>query len=241
MTMTEQLHFCTSLADATGLPVVADADDGYGGVLQVARTVQSFERAGVAAIVLEDQAAPKHCAFYEDFPLELIDADQMVAKLSMALDARLDQATMIWARSDALAAGHGVDETLERLHAYGSTGVDAIFVPCNDMAALAEYASRWDGPAQLVVSGTAFPHMTLDDAKKLGFAAKLDPSAPVLAALRGMEEVMAEYRRTGSLEHARARSKTSRDFEEIIETSIAADMDRRHSPTRQPAAPKSSG
>jgi len=72
--MTEQLRFCASIVDATGLPVVADCDDGYGGVLQVARTVQAFERMGVAAMVFEDQAAPKHCAFYDEFPVRLLES-----------------------------------------------------------------------------------------------------------------------------------------------------------------------
>jgi 2,3-dimethylmalate lyase len=230
MTMTEQLRFCASLVDATELPVVADADDGYGGVLQVARTVQAFERAGVAALVIEDQAAPKHCAFYADFALELIDLDAMVGKVKTALDARLDSSMMIWARSDALAAGLGVDETLRRVKAYSDAGAEAIFVPCSKLEDLSAYASRWDGTALLVMSGVAFPSLTLAEAAGLGFAAKLDPSATVLAALKGVEEVMGEYRRTGSLAGARAHSKTPQEFEELVATDVAAEMEAAYLP-----------
>jgi 2,3-dimethylmalate lyase len=228
MTMTEQLRFCASLADATGMPIVADADDGYGGVLQVARTIQAFERAGMAAIVIEDQAAPKHCAFYEDFHLELITRDEMVAKVKTAVDARIDDTTMIWARSDALAAGRGVAETLDRARAYADAGADAIFVPSNKLEELTAYAAQWDRSAALVVSGTAFPALTLDQARELGFAAKLDPSAAVLAALKAVEDVFVEYRRTGTLLNAPSRSKTSKDFEELIDTKTAAEMERHY-------------
>jgi 2,3-dimethylmalate lyase len=228
MTMTEQLRFCASLVEATGAPVAADADDGYGGILQVARTVQAFERAGVAAIVIEDQAAPKHCAFYDDFPLVLVERDEMVAKLKTALDVRLDETMMIWARSDALAAGLGVAETLERIHAYAAAGADAIFVPCNKLDDLAAYAKGWDRSAPLVMSSAAFPAVTLDQAREMGFAAKIDPAAATLAALKAVEEVMLDYRRTGSLVNAGSRSKTAKEFEDLIGTREGADMERRH-------------
>lgn len=233
MTMTEQLRFCTSIVEATGSAVVADADDGYGGLLQVARTVQAFERAGVAAIVLEDQAAPKHCAFYEDFPLALVDKEDMVAKIKTALDVRLDDTTMIWARSDALAAGKGVAETLDRIRAYAAAGADAIFVPCGKLDDLAAYAKAWDSPVPLVMSGAAFPAVTLDQARDMGFAAKLDPAAATLAALKAVEEVMLDYRRTGSLVNAGKRSKTSQEFEELTATKVAAEMERRFHAHRQ--------
>lgn len=240
MTMTEQLRFCTSIVEATGSVVVADADDGYGGVLQVARTVQAFERAGVAAIVIEDQAAPKHCAFYEDFPLALIDKEGMVAKLKSALDVRLDDTTMIWARSDALAAGKGVAETLERIGAYAAAGADAIFVPCGKLEDLAAYAKAWDGAVPLVMSGAAFPSVTLEQAKAMGFAAKLDPAVATLAALKAVEEVMLEYRRTGSLVDAGPRCKTVKEFEDLIGTDSGAELEQRYQRAGRPGSAASS-
>jgi 2-methylisocitrate lyase-like PEP mutase family enzyme len=229
-TMVEQLRFAASLVDSTGLPVIADCDDGYGGILQVARTMQAFERAGVAGMVFEDQAAPKHCAFYAEFPLILIDKEDMVAKLKTALDARVDETTMIWARSDALAAGMGVDATLERIHAYADAGVDAIFVPSTKIEDLAAYAKKWDRPTPLVISATAFVDF-LDNEKvrQMGFSIRTDAFAAILAALQAVEEVMVDYRKTGTLANASKRSKTFKQFEDLLDTGLAAEMDVRYS------------
>jgi phosphoenolpyruvate phosphomutase len=226
--MGEQLRFASSIVEATGLPVVADCDNGYGGVLQVARTVQAFERAGVAAIQIEDQAAPKHCAFYSQFPLLLIDKEDMVAKLKTALDVRLDESTMIWARSDALAAGMGVDETLDRIHAYAEAGADAIVVPSTKLEDMAAYAKRWDKSKPLVISATKFPDLTNERVKEMGFSIRKDAFAPILAALQAVEEVMLDYRKTGSLANASKRSKTFKQFEELLDTGLAAEMDVRY-------------
>jgi 2-methylisocitrate lyase-like PEP mutase family enzyme len=226
--MTEQLRFAASIVEATGLPVLADCDDGFGGVLQVARTVQSFERAGVAAMQIEDQAAPKHCAFYEAFPLLLIKKEEMVAKVKTALDARVDESAMIWARCDAIAAGLGVGETLDRINAYTEAGADAIFVPSTNLALLAEYASAWTRPQPLVMSGTAFQDLTLAEIKKMGFSGKVDPFAVMLAALQAVEDVMADYRKTGTLAGAKGRSKTFKQFEKLLDIDIASEMDLRY-------------
>jgi 2,3-dimethylmalate lyase len=234
--MTEQLRFCSSLVDATGLPVVADCDDGYGGVLQVARTTQLFERAGVAAIVIEDQAAPKHCAFYDDFPLRLVTKDDMVAKLKAALDVRVDESTMIWARTDALAAGMGVEVTLDRARTYAETGADAIFVPSTKLQDLAAYASQWDRPEPLVISATAFVELTLQQAKDMGFSARLDAFTPILAALQAVEDVMGAYLQTGTLASTQNRIKTFKQFEELLGTHEYAELEQRYHEAGIPAA-----
>jgi len=233
-TMVEQLRFASSLIDATGLPVIADIDDGYGGVLQVARTVQAFERAGAAAMVIEDQAAPKHCAFYSEFPLRLIDKEDMVAKLKTALDVRIDEQTMIWARSDALAAGRGIDETLDRINTYADAGVDAIFVPSTKIEDLEAYAKRWNRPTPLVISATAFVDF-LDNqrVKEMGFSIRTDAFAAILAALQAVEEVMVDYKKTGSLKNASKRSKTFKQFEELLDTGLAAEMDVRYTKAKE--------
>jgi 2-methylisocitrate lyase-like PEP mutase family enzyme len=235
-TMTEQLRFCSSIVDATGLPVVADCDDGYGGVLQVARTVQAFERMGVAAMVFEDQAAPKHCAFYDEFPLRLVEKHEMVAKIKTALDMRFDSATMIWARSDALAAGLGVSETLDRAHTYAEAGADAIFVPSSNLADLKAYASGWNRPEPLVMSAVNFGDLTLDEVKAMGFSARLDPAAVMLAALQAVEDVMGEYHRTGSLANAARRSKTSKQLAELLGIDAAVAIEGRYLPGASVAA-----
>jgi phosphoenolpyruvate phosphomutase len=154
----------------------------------------------------------------------------MVGKLKTALDVRLDEQTMIWARCDALAAGMGVDATLDRIHAYAETGVDAIFVPSTKIEDLEAYAKRWDMKTPLVISATAFvDFLDNERVRQMGFSIRTDAFAAILAALRAVEEVMVDYRKTGSLKNASKRSKTFKEFEELLDTGLAAEMDVRYS------------
>jgi methylisocitrate lyase len=123
-TMTEMVHRATQLADASELPLICDADTGYGNALNVMRTVREYERAGVAGIHIEDQEMPKRCGHF--MGKSLIETDEMVGKLKAALDARQDEDFMIIARTDARTAV-GFDEALDRAHAYAEAGADVIF------------------------------------------------------------------------------------------------------------------
>src|SRR5690606_23669745 len=123
LTMTEVLGRLREIVDAVTVPVVADADTGYGNALNVGRTVEEFERLGVAAIHLEDQITPKRCGHYDG--KELVSAAEMVGKLRAAVEARREM--LIIARTDAIAT-EGIEGAIRRAHLYAETGVDAIFV-----------------------------------------------------------------------------------------------------------------
>ena len=125
MTMTEMVDNAARIYDACKLPVIADADNGYGGVHNVRRTVQSYERAGIAAIHLEDQSLPKRCGNLAG--KELIETTEMVAKIKAACDARIDPDFMIIARTDAIAV-EGFDAAIERAERYAEAGADMLFV-----------------------------------------------------------------------------------------------------------------
>jgi 2-methylisocitrate lyase-like PEP mutase family enzyme len=225
MTMTEQVDFCRSLVDATGLPVVADADNGYGEALQVGRAVQLFERAGVAGLVIEDQASPKHCAFYTRLPLNLVSKDEIVAKIKTAVDARTDESMMIWARTDALPAGKGTAEALDRAAACVEAGADAVFTPSASLEDLAEIAGAWGRPEPLCMSSFNFPELTNDRVKEIGYKLRLHPLPAILAALRAVELVFTELHRTGSFGSATAGSMPSAEFEELIGAPLAETLD----------------
>jgi hypothetical protein len=122
--MSEMAATVAVVAAATGVPVVADADTGYGGVLNVMRTVRAYERAGAAGLHIEDQVWPKRCGFFAG--KEVIGADVMVAKVRAACDARTSADTVIIARTDALAP-HGWDDVEQRARAYRAAGADLIF------------------------------------------------------------------------------------------------------------------
>jgi 2,3-dimethylmalate lyase len=125
LTMTEMIDNAARIADSSGLPLIADADNGYGGVLNVRRTIQGYERAGVAAVHLEDQVIPKRCGHLAG--KQLVPVEEMTAKIRAAADARTDRDFVLIARTDAIAV-EGFDAALERAARYGEAGADVLFV-----------------------------------------------------------------------------------------------------------------
>jgi len=228
MTMTEQLRFCSTLVDATGIAVVADIDDGYGQALMVTRTVQAFERADVAAVVIEDQASPKHCTWYGGLPLNLVSKEQMAAKVKAAVDARSDESMMIWARTDALPALHRTDAALERMHAYADAGADAIFLTSSSLDDLTEIGRGWGRPEPLCMSAVNFPHLEADGIKSLGFSLRLHPREAMLAALGAVKRAYQALHDIGSFGDALAGSLPADELEELGGHSEARTLDEQY-------------
>ena len=226
MTMSEFLRWCTSLADASGVPVVCDCDNGYGGPVQVAYTVQAFERAGVAAIQIEDQASPKHCQAY-DLPWVHVSKEEMVSKLRAAVDARVDESLMIWARCDVLSAGLGMSEAVERTNAYADAGADAIKVVTRSAVDLAEFARQWQRPIPLCMSTSHFPQFTNEQITAMGYKVRELPHVPMQAALQAVEDVMAEFLQTGSMANPHTRMKTFADLKTLYDYDAAVEITER--------------
>ncbi len=126
MSMSEVVERSRLIAGAVGIPVIADADTGYGGTLSVYRTVKEFEQSGVAGIHLEDQASPKQCAYYQA-DQRLISADDFVAKIKAATAARQDSSFALIIRTDAYRI-QGLAETVDRCRRYAAAGADMLFV-----------------------------------------------------------------------------------------------------------------
>ena len=124
LTMTEMVERARNIADIINVPLIADADTGYGDVINVIRTVREYEKAGVACIQLEDQVAPKKCGHM--LGREIIPAEEMVRKIKAALDARTDPDFMIMARTDA-RTNYGYEEAIRRCKLYKEAGADIIF------------------------------------------------------------------------------------------------------------------
>ena len=147
LTMTEMVANARYIADAVDIPVVCDADTGYGNPLNVQRTVREYEAAGVAAIHIEDQLFPKKCGFFEG--KQVIPQDEAVQKLRAALDARTDPDFVIIARCDAYAVT-GWQDTVQRCRAYVDTGADMVFVDgIKTVDDLTQYAEDLHGVARL--------------------------------------------------------------------------------------------
>jgi 2-methylisocitrate lyase-like PEP mutase family enzyme len=177
------------ICEAVDVPVIADADTGYGNALSVRRTVRDFERAGVAAIQLEDQVDPKRCGHFEG--KEVIGADEMVGKLSSAVDARDDEALMIIARTDARAV-EGIDAAIDRALIYKEAGADLVFVEAPlDRAELARIGAEVPGPLVAnMVEGGKTPLVSRADLGALGFDLVIYANLAPRAAMQAMQEVL---------------------------------------------------
>ncbi|MEZ0069843.1 2-methylisocitrate lyase-like PEP mutase family enzyme [Streptacidiphilus sp. MAP12-20] len=177
LTATEMVERARIVAEALGeVPLIADADTGYGGPLHVVRTVRAYERAGVAAIQLEDQAFPKKCGHLPD--KELIDVPAFEAKLRAALDARADADTVIVARTDARGP-LGIDEAIDRANRYAAAGADLLFVEAPQTSEeIEKIAAQVDAPLLInMVQGGLTPDTAPDRLAALGYRIAIHPGA----------------------------------------------------------------
>ena len=184
VTGSEMAERVALVVEASGLPVIADADTGYGNAVNVVRTVRTYERAGVAAIQLEDQAFPKRCGHLTG--KELVGADDFVRKLHAALDAR-EADTVVIARTDARGPA-GIDEAVSRAKRYAAEGADLIFVEAPESRdEIERVAAEVDAPLvfNVVPSGRS-PEIGEDDLERLGYKLAIYPGAllgPVVSAM----------------------------------------------------------
>ena len=194
----EMVDNARRIVSAVDVPVIADADTGYGNAINVVRTVQLYEQAGVAGIQLEDQVMPKKCGHMSG--KALIGADEMVGKVRAAVAARRDADLVVIARTDAVAVG-GVDDALDRARAYADAGADLLFVEApTSEADIERVAEELRGVAPLVFNwaeGGRTPPLSLERMAELGFALVIYPIGTLLAATAGIRSLLAALRRDG--------------------------------------------
>jgi 2-methylisocitrate lyase-like PEP mutase family enzyme len=192
VTLTEMAERARILVRALGdVPLIADADTGYGAELNTVRTVREYESAGVAAIQLEDQAFPKKCGHLPD--KELIPAEEFVRKLRAALDARTDPDLVVIARTDARGP-LGLDAAIDRANQYAEAGADVIFVEAPQSIEEIERISK-EVPTPLLVNlvlGGLTPLESTERLAELGFAIAIHPSLPLASAAWAMLSGLAE-------------------------------------------------
>ena len=198
VTLAELCDHVAAIADAVELPILVDADTGFGNPLNVMRTVRLLERAGAAGIQLEDQVFPKKCGHFAG--KQVIARAEMVQKIKAACDARQDGDLQIVARTDARAI-EGIDAAIDRAQAYVEAGADATFVEAPvETAELARIARELPVPqiANMVFGGLT-PPASRDELAALGFGGVLYANAALQAALKAVDDVMAALRRDGAL------------------------------------------
>ena len=194
----EMVDNARRMIQAVGVPLVADADDGYGNPINVIRTVQEYEAAGVAAVHIEDQVSPKKCGHLEG--KQVVEASEMVEKVRAAVEARHSEDFVIIARTDA-RAGEGLEEALERARRYREAGADVLFVEApqseEEVAAVAEAFP--DTPLLFNwVEGGKTPTMELERLKVLGFRLIIFPISTLLTATQAIREALTQIRAAGS-------------------------------------------
>ena len=193
LTQTEMVANATSIAQAVSVPVVSDADTGYGNALNVVRTVHEFEAAGAAAIHIEDQVWPKRCGFLAG--KEVIALGEMLPKVRAAVSERRDPDFVVIARTDALQP-HGWDEAERRARAYREAGADLVFVDgIRNLDDLDTYAERL-GDLPLVYNGQL---LAAKEIEARGFALTIQPG-PFGALFRAIRDALRELRETGKIE-----------------------------------------
>jgi len=197
-TLTDMVDHLRRMTNAVDVPVIADADTGYGEVPQVIHTVRELEAAGAAAIQFEDQVFPKRCGHMEG--KKVIPAEEMVVKLRAALDARRDPETVIIARSDATAVT-GLDDAIARSRMYADAGADVIFIDAptseDDLRAIA--AGGIDAVLMVNVSEHGkTPDLGAQRFQELGFGLVIYPSSTLFAAAQSTKDLAAALKAEGS-------------------------------------------
>ena len=196
--MSEMVDNARRITAAVDLPVIADADTGYGNQINVVRCVQDYEQAGVAAIHIEDQILPKKCGHMED--KQVVDASVMVGKIRAAVASRQDDDFMVIARTDARAP-HGMDEALRRASAYAEAGADMLFVEAlQNVEEIERVATAFAGIPLLFnwVEGGKTPPLTYDEVAALGFAMIIMPIGMLLAATGAMQNFLTKLKASGT-------------------------------------------
>lgn len=216
VSMSEAIERAAQVVAVVKIPVIADADTGYGNAVNLVRTVREFERVGVAAIHIEDQITPKRCGHLDG--KEVIALAEMEAKLKAALAARTDPDFVIIARTDARGV-NGLDDAIERARAFAKLGVDAIFVEApQSEQELADIPRRLPGVALLVnvFKGGKTPMLPMERLEKMGYRIAIYPSETQRAAIHAMRSALATLKRDGTTESIDAALTTFKERDRVV-------------------------
>lgn len=226
VTMSELVEHVKRIARAVKIPVIVDADTGYGGLLNVHRTVQELEYAGAAAIQLEDQANPKRCGHFDG--QQLVSCAEMVRRIAAAVDARQDPDLVLIARTDAYQS-EGLDGAVERANRYLAAGADLIFVEApRNVDDLELLPRRVHGPVLAnMVEGGKTPWRSADQLEELGFRVALFANSTLRVAMRAAKEALDVIRQTGDTESLWPRMLTWEQRQSLIGLPAAQALEQR--------------
>jgi 2-methylisocitrate lyase-like PEP mutase family enzyme len=228
LTLNENARFIGLTVEAVSIPVIADADTGYGNAINVIRTVREYEKTGVAAFHLEDQVSPKKCGHYEG--KEVISTAEMIGKVKAAVDTRRDPDLMIIARSDARAI-EGLAAAIDRVNAYLAAGADIGFVEAPQSVEELRIVGRdVKGPALVnVFEGGKTPVLRAGELQAMGFRLGIYPSQTQRAAIRAAQRVLKVMREDGGdTRRVEADLATFQEREEAVGTALWRELEERY-------------
>ena len=215
LTLAEVSQLAGYIARAVSIPALVDADTGFGGAENAARTVQDFERAGIAGMHLEDQEFPKRCGHLDG--KSLVSIDEMSEKVRAAADARTDPDFVIIARTDARAV-EGFDAAIKRAKAYLDAGADGIFPEAlQTPEEFAEFAKQI--PAPLMANMTEFgrsPQLSVDELATLGYRIVIFPQTAFRVAMRASEDALRDLKKHGTQKNWLDRMQTRQDLYDLL-------------------------
>jgi 2-methylisocitrate lyase-like PEP mutase family enzyme len=232
LSVSEIVERLANIVEQVELPIIADADTGYGNALNVRRAVREFERAGVAGFHLEDQTFPKRCGHYDD--KAVVPTREMEQKLRAARDALTDGDLVLIARTNALAV-EGLERALERAEAYHAAGADVIFVEAPTSEAQIETIARRVSAPKLInmFQGGKTPLVPAARLRELGYRIVIIPSDLQRAAIRAMADTLAAIARDGNSSAVADRMASFTDRETAVDTATWLELDRRYSTSQE--------
>lgn len=229
VTASEVENTLANIRERTALPIVVDADTGFGNALNVMRTVKTFERAGATLIQLEDQTLPKRCGHLDG--KMLVSQAEMVGKIKAALDARTSRDTLIMARTDAIAV-EGFDRALDRAEAYVAAGADVLFVeapPTVDhmKQALARFSARIPMLANMVEGGKT-PQLPSSELGAMGYRIAIFPGGTVRALSFALQGYLASLKATGTTQPYWDRMLDFKQLNDLLGTTELLDLGKKY-------------
>ena len=228
LSVTELASHVSAMREAVALPLIIDADTGFGNAINVTRTIQTLERSGANAIQLEDQEFPKRCGHF--FGKSVISRAEMMQKIHAAVDARVDSDLVIVARTDAIAV-NGFDDAMERAAAYIEAGADMIFVEApRSREQIAEIPKRLGVPQFInIVAGGLTPMIGLGELEKMGYSMVLYANTALQASIAGMQKVLGHLKAHGSLDGVSSQLASFEERQRIVSKPHFDDLEKKYS------------
>lgn len=236
VSLTEIAQHTAAIRDSVELPIVVDADTGFGNALNVRHTIRTLERAGASAVQIEDQLSPKRCGHFSG--KDVISADEMLGKIKAAVDARHDENLLILARTDARAT-LGFQAAIDRAAAFIEAGADITFVEAPEsIAEIRAIPSSLRAPQLInMVVGGRTPIIDLAELRSMGFALVLYANAALQGAVYGMQAALGQLKETGSLDES-APVASFKERQRLVRKPLYDELEERYANPKDPTADK---